>query len=164
MNYRLYTFVANHYLSPLQCGLQTAHVVAEISRAPGHNGFIPATAYTQWADNDKTIIICGAGNHQGVLECWAELKRTVIDTGIMSGAIFYEDERSMNRMATACGVIVPERFWGAVFESRLDTGLEDRWVYAEKNPETDEVKNLYVYGLNTPIGKFITHIKKYRLA
>lgn len=31
MNYRLYTFVAHHYLSPLQCGLQTAHVVSEIA-------------------------------------------------------------------------------------------------------------------------------------
>jgi len=37
-NYRLYSFVANHYLSPLQCGLQTAHVVGELSAQPECEG------------------------------------------------------------------------------------------------------------------------------
>lgn len=164
MNYRLYTFVAGLYLSELQKGLQTAHVVSEISRTASTAGFIPADDYIKWAEHDKTIIICNAGNNAGVLDCWAEIKRTAIDTGIMTGAIFYEDEQSMNRMATACGVIVPERYWGAVFESRLDTGLEDRWVYAEEDEETGAVKNLHIYDLKTPIGQFISHIKKYRLA
>lgn len=163
MAYRLYSFVANHYLSPLQCGLQTAHVVSEIA-VTEHLTKSLERSFIDWAQDDKTIIICGAGNHQGVLDCWAELQRTGINPGFVTGAIFREDEQSMNGMATACGVIVPERYWGAVFQSRVDTGLEDRWVYSEKDQETGEVKKLTVYDLNGPEGQFISHIKKYRLA
>lgn len=99
MNFRLYTFVANHYLSPLQCGLQTAHVVSELSR--GHALSSAREAYAEWADRDKTIIICAGGNHQGVLECHAELVRTADGALGMPVALFCEDEQSMNGMATA---------------------------------------------------------------
>lgn len=160
MSYRLYSFVANAYLSPLQCGLQTAHVVSEIvcDITSRHDG-----TFMEWATKDKTIIICGAGNHNGVVDCWTELKRTGIDPGFVTGAIFYEDAQSMNGMATACGVIVPEMYWGAVFERFVDTGVEDRWVWAKKdeNGMTIEIKP---YPLTSPEGQFITHIKNYRLA
>ncbi len=165
MNYRLYTFVAGLYLSELQKGLQTAHVVSEIAAKvmDDFDNNRPLTgmhAFSNWANKDKTIIICNAGNHKGVLECWAELKRTAIDPGFVTGAIFHEDEQSMNGMATACGVIVPEQYWDVTFDPWAENGLKDRWVY----PEKGEVKNLYTYDLTTPVGQFISHIKKYRLA
>lgn len=164
MNYRLYSFVANHYLSPLQCGLQTAHVVSEISR----RNMIKYDTYTQWAEKDKTIIICGAGNHKGVVDCWAELKRTGIDTHLVAGAIFYEDEQSMNCMATACGVIVPQKYWDVtyqpekIFETQSmfsgDKVVPAKWVH------TDEQGQFVEYPVTHPEGQFINHIKGYRLA
>ena len=162
MNYRLYAFVANHYLSPLQCGLQTAHVVSEImSRSHALSSLNQAVL--DWATKDKTIIICGAGNHKGVVDCWAELQRTGIDTGLVAGAIFHEDEQSMNGMATACGVIVPEKYWDVTFvagdpfaegEGNLHDAYEhlDARGYARRMPVTH------------PEGQFIKHIKSFRLA
>lgn len=108
MNYRLYTFVANHYLSPLQCGLQTAHVVGELSSQTSNS------PYTLWAERDKTIIICAAGNHAGVMETFTKLRNLSYPLHFLAPtAIFHEDEQSMNGMATACGIIVPDRIYDA---------------------------------------------------
>lgn len=119
MQYRLYSFVAHHYLSPLQCGLQTAHVVSEMSRYGN-------SIYTNWAENDKTIIICGAGNHAGVMEAFTQLRAhnnalshaDICDP--LPQALFLEDEQSMNRMATACGIVVPARYYDAVWDDYQD--------------------------------------------
>lgn len=163
MAYRLYSFVANHYLSPLQCGLQTAHVVSEIAVAE-HLTPSLAQSFRDWAQDDKTIIICGAGNHQGVLDCWAELKRTGIDTCFVTGAIFREDEQSMNGMATACGVIVPQRYWDVVYEDGIENGLGyERYLHVVKD-ESGKVTSLIEFQATSPAGQFIKHLKSYRLA
>lgn len=168
-NYRLYSFVAGLYLSPLQCGLQTAHVVSEIvvglrSRQDG--------AFMEWAAKDKTIIICDAGNHKGVLDCWAELKRTGVDTGLMCGAIFHEDEQSMNGMAAACGVIVPQKYWDTKFVPEERTFYQPEAIGARPYTSIQEAYWSYTdvegretrYPLTHPEGQFIDRIKKYRLA
>lgn len=163
-DYRLYTFVANHYLSPLQCGLQTAHVVSEmahqVSRSPANPA---AVSFDTWAREDKTIIICGAGNHKGVLDCWAELKRTGIDPGFVTGAIFFEDEQSMNGMATACGVIVPRRYWDVTWVVDATLFAGGYWLHA-KVEDPVSPRDYERYDLNYPEGQFISHLKKYRLA
>lgn len=164
MNYRLYAFVANHYLSPLQCGLQTAHVVSDLSVkyvAPTH----PADVFYDWARDDKTIIICGAGNHQGVVDCFHELQRVADPLGLPY-AIFHEDEQSMNGMATACGVIVPEKYYNVqFFDAKLmDDGRNDTYwqdAYWEHGLPDLKMKR---FPVTHPEGQFISHIKKYRLA
>lgn len=161
MNYRLYSFVANAYLSPLQCGLQTAHVVSELSRV--RPGTSQAKHFADWAAKDKTIIICAAGNHKGVIECFAELKRTGGDALGLPVAIFNEDEQSMNGMATACGVIVPEKYWDVMYETREQNGSEDRWVYSIKDAN-GVATSIKTYHENYPEGQFCRHLKGYRLA
>lgn len=159
--FRLYTFVANHYLSPLQCGLQTAHVVGELSR--GFSFSSQREAFNEWVDKDKTIIICAAGNHQGVLNCHAELVRTGGAIGCPV-ALFREDEQSMNGMATACGVIVPRCYWDVVFEDGLENGLGfPSWTHAQVD-DTGSVIAIHRYPLTHPEGQFVNHIKSYRLA
>ncbi len=162
MNYRLYSFVANHYLSPLQCGLQTAHVVSELSQVEDRTP-TEDDAYGTWAVQHKTIIICGAGNHQGVLDCHAELVRTATALGLPV-ALFREDEQSMNGMATACGVIVPECYWDAKFERGIDYGGEDRWVYSTDFRPDGSAATIRLFPLTHPEGQFINHIKSFRLA
>lgn len=161
MNYRLYTFVAGLYLSPLQRGLQTAHVVGELMTKykPDFND-VADSAY-DWAAEDKTIIICDAGNHQGVVDCWAELKRTAIDTVMVCGAIFHEDEQSMNGMATACGVIVPKKYWDVTWVADETYFGGGYWQHIDDSTPTCRQ---YKFDLAYPEGQFISHIKKYRLA
>jgi hypothetical protein len=148
MEYRLYSFVAHHYLSPMQCGLQTAHVVSEMSRYAN-------SIYSDWAENDKTIIICGAGNHAGVMEAFKQLRahnNVLCYADVYEQlplALFLEDEQSMNRMATACGIVVPARFFNAVWNS-------EQQCYTPADVDADTY---------TPIEQeFVKYLKSFRLA
>lgn len=155
-NYRLYSFVAGNYLNELQKGLQTAHVVGNLA-VKYHKEDHQNNAFRTWAAEDKTIIILNAVNHQGVLDCMTELRRTGITPGFVGGAVFFEDEQSMNSMATACGVIVPQKYWDAV-PLKHEDGEVWAWEY------TDENSNVTKYLSSHPEGQFVNHIKKYRLA
>jgi len=142
--FRFYSFVAHHYLSQLQCGLQTAHAVSEmVHKMP--SALLPQ--WMNWARYDKTIIICGAGNHQGVVDCYNRMVQ-LNDTGpleqVLPVTLFHEDQQSMNCMATACGILVPARLYEATF-------VLDTWVSAE-GPLTREEKAK------------IEFLKSYRLA
>lgn len=170
-NYRLYTFTANLYLSDLQKGLQSGHVVGELNAydtgTPGRD------AFDDWSLQDKTMIICGAGNHGGVLRCYDTIQRLCdqpgadIELASLAHSLFREDEESMNGMATACGVIVPEKFWNTKLKNRstayADSTIEnspDDFYYEHVSPEQIVTRHY----LSTPIGEFIHHIKGYRLA
>lgn len=144
MEYRFYSFVAHHYLSQLQCGLQTAHAVARMSLDVQSR-----PSFTQWAAVDQTIIICGAGNHAGVNTCYSQMDTFNSQYPFqLPLVLFHEDEQSMNTMATACGILVPSRFYEAEYDSFLDI-----WSTAEgESPLSIEEINV------------ITFLKSYRLA
>lgn len=150
MNYRLYSFVANHYLSPLQCGLQTAHVVAEMTRE-----YHPA--FEDWASESKTIIICAAGNHGGVIKCYNNLRSFKLGIGGLDYSpisIFMEDMESMNCMATACGIIVPEFLYDA--QPIDETGNYWSWL-----PEDSAIEPISLTEEQT---EFCKYLKSFRLA
>jgi len=155
MNYRLYTFVAHHYLSPLQCGIQSAHVVSELANLHRVADEQKRQIFELWAGLDKTIIVCGAGNHEGVVTCWANLAN-LTPSFDLPFAIFNEDERSMNRMATACGVIVPQKFWDVTFEKE-----ENVWVHKDTYSGDEPV--YHYHGQDSIEGRLIDYIKSHRL-
>jgi hypothetical protein len=165
-NYRLYAFVANHYLSPLQCGLQTAHVVGSMAvEYKNHGGPLSkgGEAFFDWAESDKTIIICGAGNHKGVLDCFTELRRTAFSALSLPVSLFNEDEQSMNGMATACGVIVPQQYW----DTKLIPPSYENASAAAMNPHWEYINEAGVktwYSEDCADGQFVKHIKSFRLA
>ena len=159
-NHRLYTFTANLYLSPLQCGLQTAHVVSELSQFKQNTS--QANVFNEWALQDKTIVICGAGNHKGVVDCFDSLLGLANKLGLPA-AIFREDEQSMNGMATACGVIVPQKYWATTFV--LGSGKEgDDDFCPPKYEYVDEQFYVTMYWAPTIEFQFIQLIKSFRLA
>lgn len=154
MNYRLYSFVANHYLSPLQCGLQTAHVVSELF--VGYADTNCNVPLSEWANNDKTIIICAAGNHVGVVACYhkfVEYKKNYAYDNLPY-VIFREDRDSMNGMATACGIIVPEFLYDA--QPIDDTNLNWQWV-----PKDVTLSTIKLTKAET---EFCKYLKSFRLA
>ncbi len=104
MNYRLYTFV-NFYLSSIQQGIQTAHVLGEIVRIHGSDNAV----VDHWLHQDKTIVVLNGGNSAAIENIYKEC----IASCDYPGAYFIEDEESLNGAITACGVILPESVWGA---------------------------------------------------
>lgn len=162
-NYRLYSFVAGLYLNELQKGLQTAHVVSELSQFKVNTA--QRAVFDSWASTDKTIIILNALNHGGVVQLESVLSELATSLGLPC-AMFREDEISMNGMATAVGIVVPEKYYSAVpyyerniFGGQWVNGEQQGWTYTE--PDNGEV---FVYGLNTTEGKLISTLKSYRLA
>ncbi len=147
MKTRLYSLVAHHYLSPLQCGLQTAHAIAELSV----NTYQNMDLYHQWARDDKTIIILGASNHAGVENACIQFQRLATKIGLPF-SIFYEDRQSMNEMATATAIIVPEYIYDATVETRPETG--EKFVYHAGAG----------YELNEYASEFYHFLKSFRLA
>lgn len=104
MAYRLYTFV-NYYLSSIQQGIQTAHVLGEIVRVHGADN----AAVDEWLCNDKTIIVLNGGNCASVERIYSN----AIVNSNYPGAFFREDDESLGGIVTACGVILPESVWNA---------------------------------------------------
>jgi hypothetical protein len=163
--YRLYSCVANLYLSPLQCGLQTAHVVSEmantVASTKGKN-MLDYRTFFDWADRDKTIIICAATNHAGVLDAFDAFDYFGLQLN-MPVALFREDEQSMNSMATACGIIVPAQYWDVVYEEAEFVPGKARYVHAVKNI-VGEVQQLVPYVEGSVEFEFVKKLKSYRLA
>lgn len=153
--YRLYSFVANGYLSPLQCGLQTAHTVSKMSQRYKANS-AQGKVFGSWAQHDHTIIICGAFNHGGVVSCFEKLEYFGEKLNLPT-AIFNEDAESMNGMATACSIVVP-RWYYDVTPTKLDDINISGWEFI------DDHFHVSTYPATKIVGRFISHIKQYRLA
>lgn len=99
---RLYSFV-NYYLSGIQKGIQTAHMVAEMGFHYPFN-----SAFGEWARNHKTIIVLDGGNNFALNNLWNKL------VGFDSSwpiAKFVEDKESLNGATTAVGILLPQAIW-----------------------------------------------------
>lgn len=154
MNYRFYSFVAGNYLSPLQCGIQTAHAVAEMSQKK-------TAIYENWAKNDKTIIVLNAKNHKGVGEVArfmynSELQKTLIDV-----SSFSEDEDSMNGMMTACGVLIPEFIYDAKRVISRQTNRPDGYEFETYGKGTF-METYKRFHLGSDEADFIDYLKSFR--
>lgn len=148
MAYRFYSFVAHHYLSQLQCGIQTAHAVSEMSNQASER-------YKSWAELDKTIIVCGAGNQAGVVQAWEGFRNFRDYHNIpIDLTLFREDRESMNEMITAAGIIVDNYYYDAQL-----TEVDGAKQYVPYITETGEI------GKFTPGElEFVTYLKSFRLA
>lgn len=121
-NTRFYSFVAGLYLSPLQCGLQTAHAVSEVYDFHSLNRKSKyMLIYNQWASTDKTIIILNALNSRGVLNAHVVLLEFAKQF-LLPLAIFHEDADSLNGAATACGMVIPRKFYDVTFTKGEEAG------------------------------------------
>jgi hypothetical protein len=105
---RLYSFT-NYYLSPLQLGLQTAHVVGNMMSPPAYTD----KAYdvvTEWARFHKTIVILNGGNSAALDDIFRQLAILGADLNLPV-AKFTEDLQSLNGATTAVGIVVPSRVY-----------------------------------------------------
>lgn len=181
--YRFYSFVAALYISPLQCGLQTAHAVSrmhadlliEEEDQASFRQPLAREAYDKWAKDDQTIIICNALNSAGVEAAYERL----CDFGKVLGlptSIFFEDFASLNCAATATAIVVPDCYYDAKPFTRVckTHGLLKfcRFIWNDKTKDsveqgfqyTDADGNVTEYKAGSVETEFISFLKSYRLA
>ena len=119
-------FFGNFYLSSIQQGIQTAHVVAELALT-----FMPPTATDvcldsasckmwDWAENYKTIIILNGGDSLALDELYKELM-PIAEQLDLPCAVFQEDNRSLNEATTCVGIVLPESLYDYNLKAELDT-------------------------------------------
>lgn len=113
---RLYSFT-NSYLSSLQRGLKTVHVVAELFRKypQGYNS--SSLGLYDWAINYKTIIIKNGGNNVNMEAIEGMLKDP---RNQHPWASFREDSSSLDGLLTAVAVVLPPRLQGNYYENLTD--------------------------------------------
>lgn len=163
---RLYTF-CNCYLSSIQQGIQTAHILGELHNMATANCITVASdtkigSVTQevlydkaalmikdWSEQHKTIIVCNGGNAAMIRELI-----TFFDTpeNPFPWATFNEDNDSLDGALTGVGIILPEEIYDAKFSPAPSEGTgvyrpafyfdESGKIYEEGTYLFDLIKNV----------------------
>lgn len=142
---RLYTFI-NYYLSSIQQGIQTAHILGEMvkkHKTPGQREMLD-----DYLQNHKTIIVCNGGNSGAI----NDLLNFFEGQNDYLYASFREDNDSLNGALTGVGILVPSY----IYESQLIEFEEERFYRDDKLGKA--------FFDNTNEYKLIRRIRSYRLA
>jgi hypothetical protein len=116
---KLYSFV-NFYLSDIQRGLQTAHVVNEFAKKysiwANRESVSEVSQYVDWATLGQTLVLLNGGNHEDLLTKWMmfDNKRNRYPWS------YFREDQSLNRSLTAVGIILPEKFDPEFRQDRID--------------------------------------------
>lgn len=122
---RLYTF-NNMYLSSIQHGIQSAHVVHELFlNYADPNGSPSNKMLWDWANNHKTMIVTNGGYQSNLRSIAKTLER--VDNPYPF-ASFYEESDSLNGCLTSVGVVLPVEVYGLVANMR-EQGYESTKEY-----------------------------------
>lgn len=145
--WRLYTFT-NVYISSMQKGIQTAHVVSElfaecqssIERLDDLSYCAQMDILLEWATHDKTIIVLNGGNQATLMNIHQEMIKFAAANNYPC-TMFREDEQSLNGAVTAIGIIIPNEAYNLRYSYMLPaTQVPDEFVihaersYVEQNP------------------------------
>lgn len=106
---RLYAFT-NMYLSPLQQGLQTAHLVHELFNKYSDKNSAEYNNLNEWSKNHKTIIILNGGNQAKLETIKKEIELLEYCT-TYPNTFFREDKDSLNEALTCVGIILPDTIY-----------------------------------------------------
>lgn len=101
---RLYTFT-NMYLSSLQVGLQSAHVLGEMHFQYEHWA---GSIFDEWAYQHKTIIILNGGYSSALRELVTFFNHS---ENPYPWAEFCESDDALDGALTATGIILPEKIY-----------------------------------------------------
>jgi hypothetical protein len=138
---RLYSFV-NFYLSSIQQGIQTAHLVAELALNERHN-----QDFVSWATRHKTIVVLNGGNSREIADTFLFLLTHGDEFAI---SLFKEDEDSLNNAITCTGIVLP-----SVFCSFIDAYRETGEMISSEYPN---------YKLSNTHQELVKYIAGHKLA
>lgn len=118
---RLYTFV-NYYLSSIQQGIQSAHLVHELfnkyrmGEVQTHEGFLQLH---DWSRNHKTMVVLNGGNCETLTDLAMFIRS---HDNPYPWNFFNEDAQSLANALTCVGIVLPERIYEASASLRTRVG------------------------------------------
>lgn len=136
-------FFGNLYLSSIQQGIQTAHVIAEL--------FIKYSSdssrrdiLNHWAKNHKTIIILNAGYSKEIHDLVTFFCE---EDNPLPWAAFHESREALDGALTSVGIILPEEFYLAAKELRsID--------HVAETPNLDKLQTVWERELAIKLNKY----------
>ena len=132
MTAKLFVF-ANTYISDLQKGLQTAHLVGDMAweytkGLKAKNQKNAAKLFNEWWTIHRTIIILRGGNHRQLDELYDRLKtQKKYPVGI-----FQEDHESLRGANTVVGIILPDPFDSVDGRNQITSYQKDQMSEVEQ--------------------------------
>lgn len=145
---RFYGF-GNYYLSSLQQGLQSAHLVGELF-TQYNQGSGQLNIVYDWAKSYKTMVLLNGGNSASLQELYDFLGELKASGMYLPYAKFHEDEQSLGGALTYVGIVVPERHYEAASIIRAATDEEANAMFESfdfADWEIKLVKQLNLYRL-----------------
>lgn len=125
-------FFGNFYLSSIQQGIQSAHVIQEmIAKYSCNTANIftrhAANIFTDWCLNDKTMILLNGGMHQDIYQIFAKLNSLTNQGKTYPVAYFQEERAALNDAITCAGIVLPERVYNLAYRGgyTLNVSPED---------------------------------------
>lgn len=166
---RFYSFV-NYYLSSIQQGVQSFHVLHETfnkyTKLVSTEPVAVEDRLRDWSENHKTLIILNGGAHNDIEETYALLAEIAPQLSFpLPFDKFHEDQRSLGGVITACGCVLPEEIYNAV-DFRKAEKYADPLQTLQRNAfyfvSDDKIQKIYRPG--EPEHQLITVLKSCSLA
>jgi len=149
---RLYTF-CNYYLSSIQQGIQSAHVVHELFNkyrnefSTGHIKHDQDQQLVAWSSSHKTMVVLNGGNAETLRELHQFMD---VEENTFAWNCFFEDAQSLDSSMTCVGIILPERIYEASAAvrqrgSKWKKGRDDI-LYTLEVPDGKNMSIAYEFG------------------
>lgn len=128
-------FFTNFYLSQIQHGIQSCHVMHEMFRKYNDDRTLFNKEHQQllhdWADNHKTIIVKNGGDTETMHNIKELCEKMYLPWA-------YFNEPSLDNALTCIGVIVPEEYYDKNISNRLckswcRSPIQNDFVYLVQN-------------------------------
>lgn len=118
---RFYGF-GNYYLSSIQQGIQSAHVLGELFVKYNQPDSIEQKILYDWAKNHKTMVLLNGGNSASLKELHNFFNEVASER--YPFASFNEDEQSLDCALTCVGIILPEKIYSLMGKMRAREEIE----------------------------------------
>lgn len=151
MTLRCYCFT-NMYISPIQCGIQSAHCIAELFVKYKHTVSEKGRILDSWSIYDKTMIVLNGGYQSRLLELDQHFSA---DQNIYPHSIFKEEQDALNGATTCVSIVLPDKIFDSPIRSQFKTVAElDSFLelvnLTKHSPEEND-RNLTAWELKTAI-------------
>jgi len=138
---RFYTFV-NFYLSSIQQGVQSFHVLGEMFNKYGADDLPSIDHYLRlndWSRNHKTLIVLNGGANADIEDTYYKLEELSRSLSFpLPFAKFNEDSKSLGGIITACGCVLPQEIYEAVDFRKASDLLDARAFMPQSTYEARE--------------------------
>ena len=104
---RFYSF-SNMYLSSIQTGIQSGHVIAEMAvkyQPPGEGFTQQGRMFYDWAENHKVMILLNGGYGENLHDLYAFIDQ---NEHLYPYAKFNESHEALDGALTSVGIVLPE--------------------------------------------------------